>query len=278
MGTRPDLTRRGVVAVLKSAVPAGTDVVWARHKYPRRASSGSAVVTVQRVRGPELGTAIKQASIEPLQLLWTLASAAEGEQIGLAVTGARWRHTVLAAATVETSRDAVLALLQAADPDPALPGVTLTAESTNAIRMDAGSTLGLLWGAAAIGGSVIVAPPVTQLAEVVTRPSRSTLEIHAYAHDANGAGLDAESILADVLGQLESTLLIRVAGDHGVVIKQVGEVIDASSLAGSEWDSRATCRLEAKGRSYFASATDEITRVDYSAVVEDTLTGTVNKP
>lgn len=274
MSTRPDLTRRGVVAVLKSAAPSGTDVVWARHKYPRRASIGASVVTVQRVRGPELGVDIKQGSLEPLQLLWVLASVTEGDQIGLATTGARWRHTVLAAATVESSRDAVLAILQA----EALPGVTLTSEGTDSIRADAGVVLGLLWGAAAIGENVTVTAPVTQLAETITRPTLSTIELHAYAHDAGGAGLDAEAILADILGGLESSALTEVAGDYGVIVKQVGDILDASALAGSQWDSRATCRLEAKGRSYAAFATDEVTTVDYSVVVEDTLTGTVAKP
>lgn len=271
MATRPDLVRRGVVAVLKDAVPAGTDVVWARRKLPRRPKTSALVVTAGRVRGPALGASSVYGSLEPLEATWRISSVSEGDRVGLAATGARWMHTVAAGESLTDVRDAVQALLSGT----ALPGVTVTADGVDGVKLDAGSELGLLWGMAAIGGNVTLTIDVEQLAEVTRREAQSVVELRAYS--AGESEVAAET-LADIIGGLESTRSNEIAGNMGVVLSVISDIVDITTLAGSEWEARAMCRLLVKGRSYVAHPVDEVTSLEYTATAGGTIQGSVTAP
>jgi hypothetical protein len=184
-------------------------------------------------------------------LIWRTSGAATAARVGLALTGARWYEDVLGGDTDTTVRDRLLAQLTAPTGEPAiLPGVAITADGTDGIKLDATGTAGLLWGARAVGpAAVTVSPTSTIHSEVMTGTARCTVEFQAFSR--GGQGVEAQELLGALGGSLRSDSMIAIRDAYGVTFGgPLSEPIDLTALAGADWESRASARLTVHVRSY----------------------------
>ena len=257
MTTRLDRVQRACIAAMLAATPAAV-AMWAPSSYPTRAL-GDEIVTAQIVRGPLISGTSRYFSAEPTNLIWRVSSAATAARVGLALTGGRWATDVVGGDTDTTIRDRLIVALTAGATEPAhLPGVTIATDSTDGIRFTAdGGAVGLLWGAAKIGPSAVtLAADVEADCEVTTARAACMIEFMSYAV---GRGVEAMTLLGALAGALNSADMIAIKESYGVSFNgPMTEPVDLTSIAGADWESRASARLAVNVRSYRAIPIDDI--------------------
>lgn len=258
---RFDRIQRAVVGMVSYLADAEPLVLWAPSHFPRR-SDGVSVVTARAVRGPLVRPASVMSSNEPTILTWVIAAPAEGDRVGVSITGAQWTVDVPAMGTAETVRDALLELFT----PEILPGVTVSDSGTDTIVFDADDVPGLLWRPQGIGPGVTVTATEVVPCEIATATAEVVVELQAYA---SGRGLSALSILADVAGGVHLEGAIERRNTTGVSLINVSELIDLTSIAGADWESRASMRMTLGVRSYKARTIDIIDTVELTADVDN---------
>lgn len=260
MGVKADRLKR-VVSAWVSTFTNADAFVWAPSNYPRR-SLGDSVITARLVRGPTDRAPSIGYVVEPTRLRWSVSGAVEDDRVGLALTGIRWAYDVQNGDTDTDVRDAVLALVQA--DSRLLPDVTITTDGADGIDFDASGTLGRLWSRRAIGSAASWTVTTSEHAEVQTAISLSTIELQAYVA---GQGMEAAELLTELLGSLNLSEAVQIRSDFGVsLLDAPGDVVDLTTIAGADWESRASARLLLAARSYKAVPTEIVE----SATVEMT--------
>lgn len=244
MGIRLDRIEAAVVACV-GAGDASVLTLWGRSEYPTR--NAQPTVTAIIARGPLLGPSEIQTIDAPTVLVWSLDSVESGRRIGIGASGARWTVDTQTA-DVETERDRLLARFGTAEGAEYLPGVTITADSTDGIRFDALGVPGLLHHPVALGPSLL-AVDTTVEAETNDQVGKVVVELQAYAI---GGGSSAMQILANVNAAQNMTIPLDLREALGIVWLGTTEPTDLTSLAGAKWKSRASCRWTLSARSHVA--------------------------
>jgi len=178
--------------------------------------------------------------------------------VGIDVTGARWTVAGQGGDTLTDVRDRLLAALV---PATELPGVSTSAFGSDSIDFSASGVVGRLWRPVAIGASAVTVTTDAN-ARVTTGTVRGELEIQAYA---DGRGLEAQELLGDVVSGLASPDVVEARQRWGISFPgRAGDIIDLTTLAGADWQSRASVRVPVAARAYRAVSLLPITEVHYS--------------
>lgn len=238
---------------------------WAPIELPRRPASGQDVITARLVRGPEIRGTRTYFQEEPTTVRWAIAAPTADSRVGISLASARFFADTGAAPTVTTVRDALLAVFTV-DQLRLIPGVTAVADGADAILFTAtGGALGRLFCPVAFGPGATAPATVVVDAEVTTGNARGMLEFQAYAA---GPGVDAQSLLAELISGLDSHDIAEMRHNIGLAFQgPAGDVIDLTALAGPKWESRASVRLPVSFRSYRAIAVDTIDTITMSRLV-----------
>lgn len=247
MTFRMDRIEAAVVGSIRSAVPLAV-VAWARSLYPNR--NVVPVVTAAVARGPSFRTAEIETVDSPTALRWALASVAEGRRVGVSITGARWYVDTPATPTITGVRDALLAIFETDEAAEYLPGVTIAADGADGITFDADSVPGLLHRPVALGVSTLT---TTETVEAETSDSVGVVVVELQAFSPGG-GSDALSLLAQINGAQAMTGPLDTRQDLGISLLGIAEPVDLTSIAGAQWQSRASCRWTLSGRFHAARA------------------------
>lgn len=270
--------RRAFVLTAKALCPGSPLVLWAPADQPRLPSTDPRdVVTCRIARGPTPGNSIECSSDEPLIITLVIANTiAEGQRVLLQVGGQTFYEDAGAGDTAADVRDRLAAQLTAT----ALPGVTVTTGSVGlagwgsinwssaswgeqpgaTLTLDASGVPGLLWDPAVWGPAALAVTDSTP-AEATLSRAGGVVEVQAYAA---GRHLEAHDILNRFVAGLPTAFALDIRSACGVAFHDVGEIIDITTLATGDWESRAATRVTFSMRSYAAFAADTIGYLEYS--------------
>lgn len=265
MTVRTDRVEAAVIGCIRVLGPAGIDAVWSRSLYPHR-SSDNPVCTAKIVRGPWNRTPDVTEIDAPTVVRLTMPPVVRvGARVGIAMTGAKWSIDTTSTDVTE-ARDALIDLFSTEQGAEYLPGVTLTAVSTDMIDFDADGVPGLLFSPVSIGVGAIVEVLDAIPCEVSTAIARCVVEVQAYA---NGGGSDALAILGAINGAMEMSRAVELRHALGVTYHGCEEPVDLTGIAGADWESRASTRWQMTVRSYVAHPVDIIEIVEAGLVAFD---------
>jgi hypothetical protein len=254
---RLDRLERGLGAVVSALLGATATVLWAPSEFPRESAAGL-LVALRPIAGPspiQGGAPSVSAWTLPLGATLTVGAVSPGDVLALEISDWRVEYTVLLADTIETTRDAFLALIEAA-----LVSVEAAAAGTDEITIEA-PEVGDLYNLS-VSGPLTLVIDTEQTARVQIDEVASVIEVQIYSTDRfMRAG--AASAMSRLLGQLELNAARDILDAYGLSVN-AGDAIALDDLAGPHWQSRRVSTWTVTQISLAAEAAGVIT----SAVLE----------
>lgn len=270
---RLDRLEVGLGTLVATLLPDAT-VVWAPSEFPRESANGL-LVALRPIAGPSPrngGAPSVQAWTLPLTLTLTITDATEGAVVFLRMSGRRFEYTVQAAETVETVRDAVLALI--VDPAVSLVSASATAVSTDQIAI-AADELGDLYNVD-VSGPATIDVDTEQVATCQIDEVAHAVEVQIFAADRK-----QRSGAAHAMSRLLSAINLPSARDilnaYGLSVN-AGPVVAADDRIGPVWQSRRITTMQVWQISLAAEPAGLITSVvlgfelrSGATIIEDTI-------
>lgn len=240
------------------------DVAWAGGEQPRDVGSLlslSIEASSSRV--------LSQLSLFPAESLEIeITDATEGALVAIDLNGFTMRHTVPAAATIETVRDAVMARLELVEPD-----ITVAAVGTDKIALSSDDAAGRIWGFAASGAAEVVEDSTAILDDAVAVTfSRETYEVTLEAFSrSREPRRSAHAIITEARARLRSLSHLEALALWGTQLWVESDAFDISAIAGAHWESRVRLPIQAAIRAVSVEPVHVIESAEIEVVASATV-------
>ncbi len=262
MPVRLDRLERGLGELVSTLLGPTATVLWAPSEFPRESAHGL-LVALRPIAGPspiQGGAPSVAAWTLPLTATLTVEAVTPGDELVVDVSDVRVTYTVQIADDEETSRNALLALLQAA-----LVSATFAAAGTDEITV-AALEVGDLYNVS-VGGPLTLDIDTEQTARVQIDEVASVIECQIYSTNRfMRAG--AAFAMSRLLGQLGLNASRDILDAYGLSVN-AGDAIALDDLAGPHWQSRRVSTWTVTQMSLAAEAAGEITSAVLGFEVRD---------
>lgn len=272
---RIDRLQAGIIAWIEAALP-DASVFWAPSEFPRDAAA-PLVVTAKMLAPPSaapLGGASASVWTLPTSATIRVLGATEGEGVGLRVSGRRWEHTIGAAETVTTVRDALLDEIG----DEPMVSADFTASGTDRIVIT-GDAIGDLYHVGVMqsaAGLIERETQTTEVAQVELGEVRSYVEIEARSRERE-PWLGATAALSRLMNTTRLQTARAALDAFGVsFVGSPPAPTELDALSGPAWSSRAQVSIYFGQIALAAASVSLIERVRGSLSVPGTAAITID--
>lgn len=253
MSVRLDRLQRGLYEALSGV----TDVVaWGYGQQPREAGG---LLSLRVLSGPALDQRHARGTLllPGVSLIVRVDEATEDRKLIIRLNGFDYGHEVEAGETVTDIRDDLLAQIQAGEAGH----VTATGDGADGIALSA-DYLGAIRSLAFVGGDLSAESVVISEDAVLVTEGHATfsIEMQAFARGREPRN-GAINIITAALDRLQSPAVSATLDLWGFGLQDKGVPIDISAIAGTDWESRASCDFTVSAVSVGVEPVDQIETV-----------------